>query len=124
MPQVAIDETPKVSGMAGFDRNWRTRKESRNNYWTRGAPANQMQVAFRKEWELFREILGATVAGRCPEGGCGRGSISSYFAAAGFECTLLDYSRSVLGTASGIFQVNGHRAGFVCGDANRLPQRK
>ena len=58
--------------------------------------------------------------GKALEVGCGRGSLSSYFAEKGWDCTLLDSSRSVLETARNIFSVNGHRAEFVQGDANAL----
>lgn len=110
-----------VEGVTGFDKNWKSRKETLNNYWTPGTCRNQIQLAFRCHWRLFGEILGKTTGGRCLEVGCGRGSISSYFAANGFDCVLLDYSRHVLGTARDIFSRVGHRADFVCGDANGLP---
>jgi len=57
----------------------------------------------------------------CLEVGCGRGTISSYFAEKGFDCTLLDYSADVLNTAKIIFANNGHQAKFVHGDALEMP---
>ena len=111
----------EVSGSKGFDANWRSRKETLNNYWIPGAPKNQIQLAFRMHWRLFAELLDVTRSGRCLEVGCGRGSASSFFAQAGFDCTLLDYSPSVLSTATTIFANNGHQGSFVCGDANALP---
>ena len=103
-----------------FDTNWRLRREAKNTYWTKGRPSNQIQLAFQSHWRLFSELLGDR-GGRCLEVGCGRGSISSYFAENGYDCTLLDYSISVLETAKEIFDNNGHQAIFVAGDANQLP---
>lgn len=57
----------------------------------------------------------------CLEVGCGRGSISSYFADNGFSCTLLDSSADVLQTAMKIFTGNGHHANFVHADALDMP---
>ncbi len=116
--------TKPISGDTGnFDKSWRTRKEAQYNHWTAGQPANQIQLAFRSHWEVFSELIGplAQSKGRVLEVGCGRGSLSSYFCQHGWDCTLLDYSPSVLDTAQAIFQHNGHTASFVPGDANRLP---
>lgn len=106
-----------------FDENWKARKEATYNHWTSGNPKNQIQLAFRKHFEVFSEYLkkDGIGTGKCLEVGCGRGSISSYFADAGFDCTLLDYSESVLKTAQEIFSLNGHNASFVLGDARKLP---
>lgn len=103
-----------------FIRNWSTRREVRYNHWVKGRPSNQIQLAFRQHWRLFREILGNAGGGTCLEIGCGRGSISSYFADNGFECVLLDISPAALQVAEAIFANNGHRASFIAGDANRL----
>jgi len=113
-----------ISGDTGnFDKSWRTRKEALYNHWTAGQPANQIQLAFRSHWEVFQELMGplATTKGRVLEVGCGRGSLSSYFAHNGWDCTLLDFSPSVLDTAQAVFKRNGHSASFVPGDANQLP---
>lgn len=116
---------PSGSDTAGsvtqFDRNWNERSEARYNHWVSGLPSNQIQLAFRQHWELFSEIMHGARSGRCLEVGCGRGSISSYFADNGFDCVLLDSSKSVLETAKSIFQHNGHQATFVHGDALCLP---
>lgn len=107
-----------------FDANWRSRPESYNNYWTDRKPANQIQLAFRMHWRLFSELIdsqGDGKKGKCLEIGCGRGSISSYFTADGFDCTLLDTSSSVLQIARNIFKQSGHKGKFVTGDANHLP---
>lgn len=104
-----------------FDQNWRERSEVKYNHWVRGCPSNQIQLAFRKHWEVFSELLGDVCNGKCLEVGCGRGSISSYFADKGFDCVLLDSSEAVLKTAEDIFKQNGHVAEFIHGDALSLP---
>jgi ubiquinone/menaquinone biosynthesis C-methylase UbiE len=114
------DYTYKGSA-SSFDLNWQIRKEAHYNHWIKGCPQNQIQLAFRKHWELFSELLGEIRNGRCLEVGCGRGSISSYFTENGFDCTLLDYSNVVLNTARGIFNNHDHSAGFIQGDAMKLP---
>ena len=113
-----------ISGSTSeFDQNWRQRAESVYSHWLRGRPRNQVQLAFRSHWQVFREMIGplANRPGQALEVGCGRGSLSSYFADEGWDVTLLDYSNSVLNTARCIFANNGHAANFVTGDANRLP---
>lgn len=104
-----------------FDQNWRFRKETAYNHWVKGRPVNQIQLAFRSHWKLFAELMGGKKCGRCLEVGCGRGSISSYFAESGFDCVLIDYSKPVLQTARKAFFNNGHKAAFVLGDALALP---
>jgi ubiquinone/menaquinone biosynthesis C-methylase UbiE len=105
-----------------FDHSWKTRPETHYNHWCRTAPCNQIQLAFTNHFRLFARYLrrdGAT-AGRCLEVGAGRGSISSFFAEAGYRCTLLDTSAAALQVAEQIFASNGHDASYVVGDANRL----
>lgn len=104
-----------------FDQNWRKRLEASYNHWTPAAPVNQIQLAFRQHWLLFEELIGAQAGGKCLEIGCGRGSISSYFASHNYDCTLMDISPSVLRIATGIFSTSGHSARFVCGDALQVP---
>jgi ubiquinone/menaquinone biosynthesis C-methylase UbiE len=105
-----------------FDINWREREEAFYNHWTRGTPENQIQLAFRMHWEVFNEIMGeaSRKKGKCLEVGCGRGSLSSYFADNGWDVILLDSSLSVLNVAKQIFKRNRHKAAFVKGDANIL----
>jgi ubiquinone/menaquinone biosynthesis C-methylase UbiE len=105
-----------------FDENWKLRKETYYSHWRRGSPRNQIQLAFRNHFEVFSRYLredGANL-GTCLEIGAGRGSISSFFADAGYRCTLLDTSAAVLDVARGIYERNGHEATFVVGDANHL----
>lgn len=114
-----------VGSVAEFDQNWQTRKESKYNHWIRGAAKNQIQFAFKNHYQVFSEFLkkDGITKGACLEVGCGRGSISSYFADDGYICTLLDSSSAVLETAEQIFASNGHQAIFVHGDANALPAK-
>jgi SAM-dependent methyltransferase len=116
------DERKKSGDVAAFDRSWKQRQETHYTHWTRGEPQNQIQLAFRQHWTLFQELMGPDFRGRrCLEVGCGRGSISAYFADAGFDCTLLDLSPAVIETARKIFEHHGLRAKFDVGDALNLP---
>ena len=119
-----MTEQQKISGSTDeFDRNWRLRHEATYNHWTAATPANQVQLAFRSHWEVFSELIGPQELDqkKALEVGCGRGSLSSYFVAAGWDVTLLDYSQAVIDTARSVFATNGHQAEFVTGDANDLP---
>lgn len=119
-----MTDQQKIRGSTDeFDRNWRMRQEATYNHWTAGSPENQVQLAFRSHWEVFRELIGplAERRGKALEVGCGRGSLSSYFAADGWDVTLLDYSQAVIDTARRVFATNGHQGEFVTGDANELP---
>lgn len=111
----------RLGSVDEFDKNWKDRKETAYNHWTRGIPANQIQLAFRSHWTLFSELMEGRQYHTCLEVGSGRGSISSYFADNGFDCTLLDSSASVLETAKDIFSTNGHKAKFVHADALNMP---
>ena len=106
-----------------FDLNWRNRKEASYNHYTEGAPKNQIQLAFRSHFEVFSELLEAfpTRSRRSLETGCGRGTISNYFAKAGWEVTLLDYNESVIRTAKNIFALQNLKADYTVGDAMQLP---
>ena len=104
-----------------FDQNWESRKEARYNHWTRGLPANQIQLAFRRHWLTFQAYLHDLPSSSVLEIGCGRGTISSYFAAAKYDTTLLDSSETVLQLARKVFSANHHEAKFIAGDAFQLP---
>jgi ubiquinone/menaquinone biosynthesis C-methylase UbiE len=105
---------------ASFSRSWEGRKESYYNHWIRGAPRNQIQLAFRRHWLTFQQYLPNLPVRSVLEVGCGRGTISAYFADAGFEVTLVDTSERVLNIARRIFRANCHPAQYVVGDAFRL----
>ena len=114
----------KTSGsVKEFDVSWRKRKESLYNHWTPNAPKNQVQFAFWQHWDFFQSLIGKKGPGKSLEVGCGRGTLSSYFAAAGWTTVLLDWSSAVLGIAEAIFETNGHEGSFIAGDANALPFR-
>ncbi|MEH0019104.1 MAG: class I SAM-dependent methyltransferase [Desulfobacter sp.] len=105
-----------------FDKNWTSRPEAGYLHWTREAPANQIQLAFRCHWHLFQDIIAGRMSGKnVLEVGCGRGSLSAYFADHNYDCTLLDSSKSVLSMAKQIFAFHNLSASFDVGDAMNLP---
>lgn len=110
-----------------FRGSWATRAETTYSHWCRGEPQNQVQLAFREHWRVFSEMC----AERWPretwgerralEVGCGRGTISMYFADAGFRSTCLDTSAVALSTGRRVFSEHDLSAEFVVGDALALP---
>lgn len=112
---------PKGDGSA-FDENWRTRPETSYLHWTKGDPVNQIQLAFRRHWITFNQLLeGKTGNKRCLEVGCGRGSLSAYFADNGWDCTLLDLSEAAIQQAQSAFKSADLAASFDVGDCLNLP---
>lgn len=106
-----------------FKKAWQTCPESLYNHWTSGEPENQVQLAFRNHWTLFKEFMDHDHYGggkRVLEVGCGRGSLSCYFSSAGYECTLLDVSPHAIEIAKKIFQANQLQGSFLVGDACSL----
>lgn len=118
-----------MSGTQEFGDAWNNRISAETSYlhWTRGEPQTQIQLAFRQHWLLFSEIMKSTPpkGKRCVELGAGRGTMSMYFADAGWECTLVDTSATVLQVASSAFREHGLSAETVIADATRtdLPER-
>ncbi|MFA5974902.1 MAG: class I SAM-dependent methyltransferase [Elusimicrobiota bacterium] len=106
-----------------FKANWVGRAETKNNYFSRRKPLTQIQLAFQQHWSFIREVIGIPKKGKSLEVGCGRGSISSFFAEAGYRVTLFDLSSEVLETAKEIYAKNNHlnRAEFVAGNALKMP---
>jgi ubiquinone/menaquinone biosynthesis C-methylase UbiE len=104
-----------------FCDNWRERQERTYNHWSPGLPKNQIQFAFTQHWDIISQILSPKANGDSLEVGCGRGSLSSFFAEHGWKTTLLDYSHDAISTARGIFNSNRHPGNFICGDVNSLP---
>jgi len=115
------NSTQRSGSKNEFRANWSSRKESQYNHWTKGSPTNQVQFAFRNHWEVFSALMGNRPPGVSLEVGCGRGSLSSYFAANGWQTSLLDFSPEVIDIAAKIFETNAHKGHFVTGDANDLP---
>ncbi|MDX1641085.1 MAG: methyltransferase domain-containing protein [Balneolaceae bacterium] len=116
-----MSTTLKKGSEEEFDQNWKNRLETNYNHWVKGTPQNQIQLAFRSHWKYFKELMQGCDYKTCLEVGSGRGSISSYFADNGFDCTLLDTSESILETARDIFEANGHEAEYVHGNALDMP---
>lgn len=110
---------------SSFDDNWKKREEALLTHWTRVQPTTQIQLAFRNHWTLFQELErttpGHNAGKRVLEVGCGRGSLSCYYADAGYDCELIDLSPKAIEIAQSIFERNQLRAGFKIGDANNLP---
>lgn len=101
-----------------FSKNWRSREESRYLHWCKGNPKNQIQLAFRNHWLTFSRILKAhgINGGSCLEVGCGRGSLSAYFADNGWNAHLLDISGDVIELAKAAFERMSLSAEFVVGN--------
>lgn len=104
-----------------FSETWQARAQGETSYlhWTRGEPETQVQLAFRSHWLLFQELIAEHPGQgrRCIELGCGRGTISMYFADAGWDCTLVDIAPPVLETAERAFVEAGLQAHFLQADA-------
>lgn len=106
-----------------WNKNWQLREEAFYTHWTRNDPENQIQLAFRNHWSLFRTFMSSPSYNggeRVLEVGCGRGSLSCYFSDDGFDCTLLDLSPDVIEIAKNIFSRNNLPARFLVGDAYDL----
>lgn len=117
-----MPDIDKPSGsIREFNANWDNRREAQYNHWIQGRPKNQIQLAFQSHFLLFKEIIAGSKYFNCLEVGSGRGTISSYFSDAGYSCTLLDTSASILDTAKHIFLMNNHQADFIQGNALDLP---
>lgn len=114
----------KSGDSQSFEENWQIRAEANYLHWTRDQPTNQIQLAFRRHWMTFSKIIesGTKLPGKkCLEVGCGRGSLSAYFADAGWDCTLLDLSPKVINLARDAFSSQGLSAQFKVGDCTNLP---
>jgi len=118
-----ISPSNDPKGDAGaFEANWKNRIETSYLHWTRDQPINQIQLAFRRHWLTFQKLLNGREGNRrCLEVGCGRGSLSAYFADAGWGCTLLDLSPSAIERAQEAFDKEGLSAKFDIGDCLNLP---
>ena len=105
-----------------FDSNWRKRPETQYLHWTREKPRNQIQLAFRRHWLTFQKIIGDRQGrARCLEVGCGRGSLSAYFADHGWDCSLLDLSSTAIDQAKKAFTENDLQGEFKIGNCLQMP---
>ncbi len=103
-----------------FDLNWEKRVE-KHPYFTNKTPQSQLQLAFKNHFELFDKLILNGKKGKCLEAGCGRGNMSLYFAANGYECSLLDISANVIDIAKENFSNLNLKGTFYQGDAQSLP---
>lgn len=112
----------KLGSVEAFGENWQTRNETGYSHWTRGQPTNQIQLAFRQHWLTFNELLAGRVGQMdCLEVGCGRGTLSAYFADAGWNCSLLDISETAISAAQKMFRENGLDAEYFVDDCTAMP---
>ena len=112
----------KAGSVEAFDKNWEFRTETIYSHWTKGNPANQIQLAFRQHWLTFNEIIGKGYGEKkCLEVGCGRGTLSAYFSDAGWDCSLLDISATAIDAAQKMFSANGLKARYFVDDCNEMP---
>lgn len=116
------DKDFKKGSVEAFDSNWADRKETKYFHFNKNNPETQIQLAFSENFKLFNEILDKPdFTGRVLEVGCGRGSVSAYYANNGWDCTLLDLSKEAIDRAKEAFNANGLEAKFDVGDALNLP---
>ena len=114
----------KKGDVEAFEKSWQGRKEAYYTHWVRVEPVNQIQLVFKNHWSLFNKLIRSSCFNggkRVLEVGCGRGSLSCYFSDAGYDCTLLDISKSIIDVARKIFEANNLKAAFKVGDAAALP---
>jgi ubiquinone/menaquinone biosynthesis C-methylase UbiE len=118
-------KTNKISGdTETFIKSWKKQPEIHKIHWTKGQPKNQTQFAFHNHWLVFNELMENkkfNQGKRTLEVGCGRGSLSAYFADHKYDCSLLDISDEVISSAKKIFNKNNLNANFHVGNANSLP---
>ena len=105
---------------------WSKNEELTYIHWTKDSPKNQVQFSFRNNWILFKEIIERLNVnkGDCIELGCGRGNMSLYFANDGWNCTLLDNSKTVINVAKKIFSSQKIKANFLVSDAIKIKTKK
>lgn len=113
----------KISGdVEQFDNNWNTRQETFYEHWNPDEPKTQIQLAFRRHFETFSKILSERkiVNGKILEVGCGRGTLSTFFANSGWQCSLLDASAKVIEIAADRFRKFGFNGEFFVDNAEDM----
>ena len=111
----------KKGSVNEFSDNWSKRDETKYFHFAKDKPVNQIQLAFTQNYHLFKEILRKKDQGKVLVVGCGRGSLSAYFANDGWECSLIDLSKEAIDRAKEAFQERNLTAKFDVGDAMSLP---
>jgi len=111
-----------------FNKNWKSRTEAVYSHWTRVKPVNQIQFAFRQHWKLFKQIFKrypllkkSKKSTKVLEVGCGRGTMSAYFADNNYDTYLLDKSKKAMELAKKYFKKNNLKANFYTDDCLKLP---
>lgn len=120
---LAMRQKMEQGSVAEFKANWE-RPEAEYCHFTRGEPKNQIQFAFRQNWLEFARIMEPLKpwdGRKALEVGAGRGTMSMYFADAGFDCTLLDACEKPLEQAKLQFERHGLKCETHVGDAMQLP---
>ena len=116
------NEEDPLGDAQSFDHNWKKRPETKYLHWTRGEPRNQIQLAFRRHWLTFQKLIGERKGkARCLEVGCGRGSLSAYFADDDWDCSLLDLSSTAIDQAIKAFSENNLKGDFQIGNCLNMP---
>ena len=101
-----------------FDKNWNTRPESNYIHWSPDYPDNQIRLAFKSHFELFKTLEQELNCGKkVIELGAGRGSLSAYYSQYKYDVTLLDTSDEIIERARNIFNHYKLPAKFIVGDA-------
>ncbi|MDB2369504.1 class I SAM-dependent methyltransferase [Planktomarina temperata] len=105
-----------------FDTNWRKTEEANYSHFTRGPVKNQIQLAFRNHWEVACTMISKPINElKVLEIGCGRGSLSAYFADVGADCHLLDISPKAIELAKKSFASLNLSGNFYVADCEKLP---
>ena len=113
---------PNKGDIGNFRKNWKIQQHSLNNWFYRGKPKNQIEYAFGQHWSFLRDVVKVPQQGKCLEVGCGRGSLSAFFAEIGYQVTLVDLSQEVMTNTKKIFKklkLDQHAEFYVL-DANAL----
>lgn len=121
----------KLGDIKSFNKNWKNREEANYSHWTRKKPINQIQLAFREHWKLFKKIINDNLKSlkknkkqkKILEVGCGRGTLGAYFSDVGYNVYLLDKSKNVIKLAKRFFAKNKLKAKFIESDCLKIPYK-
>ena len=105
-----------------FDKNWSHTTEAGYLHWTRKTLRKSNSVCVSSTLVDLSQLLGKDARKRkILEVGCGRGSLSAYFADAGWDCTLLDLSSQAITLAKTAFETAGLKGRFDVANCENLP---